>query len=135
MKTKYEISKSPEDWKFVERILPPITVPPLSPKEEYHSGFQPPFANSENLQPYFIHRTKNHMIPVYLEVKRRGDTKLTVLRKIQGDIFALGKELENFVQPMNKKPIRMQVNEFSGIITIVGDYVNALKYWVQVKGF
>ncbi|XP_044749157.1 probable 39S ribosomal protein L49, mitochondrial [Coccinella septempunctata] len=132
--TKYEISRSPDEWKYVERIIPPITVPNFAQKEEYHSEFKPPSGNAKD-HPYFIPRTKNHMIPVYLHIQQRGMRRLTVVRKIQGDIWLLGKELETFLQPMSKKPIRMQINEFTGGIRINGDYVNAIKYWLQEKGF
>lgn len=134
IKTKYEISRSPEEWKYVERILPPLTVPKLVPREEFHSEFKPPSDSSEN-HPYFISRTKNHMIPVYLHLRQRGIRKFTFVRKIQGDIWLLGEEIEKFIQPMSKKPIRMQINEFTGNIIINGDYVNAIKYWLQAKGF
>nr|CAD7571212.1 unnamed protein product [Timema californicum] len=40
--TQVEISRSPEEWKFVERLLPRKTVPIPLPKSEYPSGWKPP---------------------------------------------------------------------------------------------
>jgi large subunit ribosomal protein L49 len=40
--TDVEISRSPEEWKFVERLLPKTFIPEPTPKSEYPSGWKPP---------------------------------------------------------------------------------------------
>ncbi|KAG5883455.1 hypothetical protein JTB14_030877 [Gonioctena quinquepunctata] len=132
--TKYEVTTDPNDWKYVERVLPLITVPEPVKREEYPSGWKPQSENLKN-KPYFVERTKNHMIPVYLRLGQRGIRKHTIVKKIQGDIFLLEKELLEFLNKESFKPIRSQVNEFAGYIRINGDFVNATKYWVEQKQF
>ncbi|KAL3266796.1 hypothetical protein HHI36_010950 [Cryptolaemus montrouzieri] len=134
IKARYEVTKSPEDWKYVERILPPLTVPELPQREVFISDFKPQGENHKH-KPYYIARTRNHMIPVYLKIKQRGVKKLSYIRKIQGDIWLLQKELEKFLQPMSKAPLRMQVNEFAGTIIMNGDYVNAIKHWLKENDY
>ncbi|KAK9869988.1 hypothetical protein WA026_006087 [Henosepilachna vigintioctopunctata] len=133
IKAKYEVTKSPSEWKYVVRILPPLTVPELALRDKYNSTFKP--QGDVKDRPYIVCRTKNHMIPVYLKISQRGVKRLTYVRKIQGDIWLLGKELETYLQPMSKRPLRMQVNEFTGSIIINGDYVNAIKYWLTERDY
>ena len=61
MYTDVEISKSPEEWKYVERLLPSKIIPKPQPKVEYPSGWKPPtgmhFLNliiNKNYTLYFI---------------------------------------------------------------------------------
>lgn len=73
------------------------------------------------------------MIPVYLKTSQRGMKRITKVKNIQGDIWLLEKELKNFLQEQQVKPIRSQVDEFSRYIRFHGDYVNAIKYWLSQK--
>lgn len=125
----YTISKDPEEWKFVEQALPPLTVPIPKPKEEYPSDWKP---QAENLKdkPYYVGRTRNHMLPVYLEKKFRGTKQTTHVRLIKGDIWLLHDQLVKFLQPESKFRIQSQVNEFAGFLRFKGDFVNAIKYWL-----
>nr|CAH7713188.1 unnamed protein product [Callosobruchus chinensis] len=134
VKVKYVVTKDPIDWSYVERALPPVVVPDPVKKGKYPSGWKPQAENLTHM-PYFIERTKNHMIPVYLQRDRRNAKKTTYIRRIQGDIFKLHKELLEFLQKETMYPIRSQVNEFAGIIQIAGDYVNAVKYWLEQRKF
>lgn len=103
-------------------------------KSSYPSGWKPQAKNLTD-QPYFIERTKNHMIPVYLKLSQRGIQRHTYIRKIHGDIFLLEKELKEFLQKESFRPIRSQVHEFAGYIRINGDFVNACKYWLEKKSY
>lgn len=132
MTTKYQITKEPEDWKYVERILPLTTVPAPPKKDEYPSGWKPQAENVDHL-PYFVQRTKNHMLPVYLEIVRRGNSKQTVIKKIKGDIWLFEKDLRNFLQPNQLRPLKLYVNELGGYIQMNGDHVNAIKYFLEQK--
>lgn len=133
IKTKYEISRDPEEWKHVENVLPPTLIPEPKKKATYASGWQAP---SENLfdKPYYVERTKNHMIPVYLERTHRNMRRLTFVKRIKGDIWLLEEELREFLQKENRGLIRSQVNEFAGYICFHGDHVNAIKYYLLKKG-
>lgn len=132
LNTKYEVSKDPEEWKYVERALPLTIIPEPVAKETYPSGWKPQTNEVKN-RPYFIERTKNHMIPVYLDISQRGVRRHTVIKRIQGDINLFEKELVKFLQKESFQPIRSQVNEFAGYIRINGDFVNATKYFLEKK--
>lgn len=131
---KYAVTNNPEEWKYVERILPPQTVPQPVKKDSYPSGWKPQGENFRDYK-YFVERTKNHMIPVYLKIEMRNTRRQTFVRRIHGDIFALEAELRKFLQKESLQPIRSQVNEFCGYIRINGDHVNAIKYWLEKKNF
>lgn len=133
IKTKYEITRDPEEWKHVENILPPLLVPDPVKKAEYPSGWQPPTENLSE-KPYYVERTKNHMMPVYMRIQLRGQRRHTFVKKIKGDIWLLHAELKEFLQKQQIAPIRSQVNEFAGFICIHGDHVNAIKYYLTKKG-
>lgn len=129
-----EILKNPPEWKYVERILPKSTVPSVAPKECYSSGWTPQQPNAFK-QPYFIKRSKNHMVPVYLQIDYRGTRRRTFIKHITGDIWKLHNELLDYIEYYMAKKERSRVNEFTGQITINGDYVNLLKDYLVSKGF
>ncbi|XP_068159753.1 large ribosomal subunit protein mL49 [Drosophila tropicalis] len=130
-----EVVQNPPEWKYVERLLPPKTVPKPLPKNEYPSGWQPQKADGTDFG-YFVARTKNHMVPVYLQTTFRGQRRLTVVRRIQGDIWALERDLRSVVeQARNGKLCATRVNELSGQIYIHGDYVDVLREHLKAKGF
>lgn len=39
--TDYEIIYNPEEWKYVERLMPVKWIPDPTPKEDYPSGWKP----------------------------------------------------------------------------------------------
>ncbi|XP_971683.2 large ribosomal subunit protein mL49 [Tribolium castaneum] len=133
--TKYETTKNPEEWKYVEGLLPVTTVPEPKKLPMYASGWKPQGDDLKD-RPYFIARTRNHMMPVYLEIRQRGTARHTIIKKIQGDIWQLEKDLRPFLEDLLKpKNLRLQVNEFAGKICINGDHVNAIKYWLGERNF
>ncbi|XP_063229363.1 large ribosomal subunit protein mL49 [Bacillus rossius redtenbacheri] len=131
---EFEVSKSPDEWKYVERLLPLKTVPKPKPKTEYPSGWKPQSEAAKDL-PYFIKRNKNHMVPVYLYRGHLGHVRITQVKHIQGDIWALGEELKSFLAKENNKLIQIQVQEVYGHINIRGDYVTQVYNWLLNKGF
>lgn len=133
--TDYEVSKDPKEWEYVECLLKPKVIPtPHLEKKEYPSGWKPPVAKPHEY-PYYIQRTKNYMQPVYLEIYQRGLRRLTVVRKIHGDIWALESELKQYLQEKACRPIGIRTNELLGQIVFRGDYVNLVKAWMDEKGF
>lgn len=133
--TDFEISKDPEEWKYVTRLLSsPIIAPRPSTTERLPSGWKPPTCHPHDYQ-YFVERTRNHMIPVYLICLNRGERKITVVRKIQGDIWCLHKELKHFIKNETTKSPGVKINELSGEIKFRGDYVMLIKKWLEDKGF
>lgn len=129
-----EILKNPPEWKFVERILPKATVPVPTPKTNYTSGWTPQKAEAFK-QPYFIKRSRNHMIPVYLNISFRGTRKQTIIRNIKGDIWHFHQEIMDYIKYYMARDERSRVNEFTQQIKINGDYVNLIKDYLSSKGF
>lgn len=88
-----KVEKSTAEWKYVEKLIPPALVPqaPLDPNINYASGWSPPKITTPdqcNL-PYYIPRTKNHMIPVYLFIYKpeRGLVRRTIIKHVEGNIW------------------------------------------------
>ena len=105
---KYEIKSIP---KFVvERIAwspPPEILPQL---------------------PFMIDRTDiGKALPVYTEIKGGNTKKLTILRKIRGDVSELAAEMEKVVgKPVLIRPGRLEVE---------GNFHRRLKVWLTALGF
>ncbi|XP_075234042.1 mitochondrial ribosomal protein L49 [Lycorma delicatula] len=131
--TDYEIIKNPDEWKYVERLLPISLIPEPPLKENYPSGWKPATAKAEDY-PYFVERTKNHLVPVYLKIDKRGTRRLTKVRRISGDIWHLKELLVKYLEHVNKKPVGVRVDEISGVITFRGDYCSDVKEWLLKKG-
>lgn len=131
---KIEIVQNAPEWKYVERILPQKLIPKPAPKAEYPSGWTPQ-TEEANKYPYFVCRSRNYMVPVYLEVGFRGMKKETVIRHINGDIWALNKELTDYIEYYMARKARSKVNEYAQKIVINGDHVNLLKDYLIRKGF
>lgn len=123
--------KNPPEWKYVERILRKPLVPVPEPKSEYPSGWQPQ-TNIDH--PYYVARTKNHMIPVYMVTYYRGMRRITRLRKIQGDIWLLERELRECIEKRIGKKIASRVNELSGQILFKGDCLTIIQEFLMKKG-
>ena len=131
-----EIIKNPPEWKYVERLLPSQLIPVPQIKQTYSSGWQPQKSSLCDKSKYFIARTKNHMIPVYLHRTFRGERRVTVIRRIEGDLWTLEKELREIVEKSrNGKLCASRVNEMSGQIRFHGDYVNLIKDHLMSKGY
>lgn len=125
---------NPPEWKYVERALIKKTVPEPIERSEYPSGWRPQ-QDKAFKYPYFIRRNKNHMVPVYLDLGFRNIRKRTILKYIKGDIWALHKELNDYVSYYMARKQRTRVNEFTGTIIFAGDHVNLIKDYLVSKGF
>lgn len=130
------IDRDPALWQHVENILAPRIVPAPTAKPSYPSGWQPPPTAAAVAQlPYFVRRTKNHMVPVYIAKTYRGQRCVTILRLIGGDIWQLDRDLHaELKRRLGSKPIATRVNEMSGQIWIKGDYASIVRDFVLAKG-
>ncbi|XP_046624517.1 probable 39S ribosomal protein L49, mitochondrial isoform X1 [Neodiprion virginianus] len=133
--TDFEISKDPLEWLYVERLLTPKTVPPAptSTAKQYPSGWAPQSEDALKL-PYFVSRTRNYLQPVYLQRSFRGMRRITILRKIEGDIWLLEAELKKHLEETTGKSIGTQIHEVAGILKFKGDQVIRIKEWLTTKG-
>lgn len=130
-----EIVQNPPEWKYVERLLTSaLTVPVPTPKAEYPSGWKPQTVDPSQAT-YMIHRTKNHMVPIYLKIQQRGYRRITIIKNIQGDIWALAEDLRAFLEDYTGRLVLIRVQEFSGQIWIRKDYVNLVKDYLVQKGY
>jgi len=133
--TDYEITKDPNEWKYVERVLGYKIIPkPATRGVKLPSGYKPASASPTDYS-YFIERTKNYMQPVYLMRTPRGIKRVTKISKIQGDIWTLERDMKQYVEECSKNKIASQIHEFAGVIKFKGDYVNRVKEWMDMKGF
>lgn len=131
---EYEVVKNPPEWSYVERLLPFEIIPEVKPKAKYPSGWIPPREEAAEL-PFFITRTKNHELPIYLNLTHRGCRKITIIRKIEGDIWLLNDEIKELLESERKRYVETRVHELARFIEVKGDYVNYLRDWAHSKGF
>lgn len=88
--------------------------------------------------PYFVERTKNHMVPVYLQILDRGIGRRTLIRRVEGDLYKLADELVDYLktQPRNDyRVIGVKVEEIKRRISLRGDFVEYTKQFLLDKGF
>ncbi|XP_022184108.1 probable 39S ribosomal protein L49, mitochondrial [Nilaparvata lugens] len=132
--TKYEIFKEPPEWRFVERLIPPPTVPVPRIRDVYHSDWVPQTAKPGQL-PYFLERTKNHQLPVFLIISHRGTRRLTHVKNISGDVWALADQLSAHLNKLHKRNVGIRVDEVSGKIIFRTDVYSDVVVWLLEKGF
>lgn len=131
----YEVTKDQKEWEFVMRALGSGVVPqPPTEEKVYPSGWKPQSKKALEL-PYFVERTPNHMLPVYVTPTYRGMRRITKIKGIQGDIWLLEKQLKEHIQNFTDIPIGSQINESVGTIQFRGDYVILVRGWLLEQGF
>lgn len=75
------------------------------------------------------------MQPVYLNRNPRGTKRITEIAKIQGDIYALERDVKQYIEEYTGKKVASQIHEFAGVIKFKGDCVSRVKEWMDKKGF
>ncbi|XP_074632543.1 large ribosomal subunit protein mL49-like [Acropora palmata] len=98
--------------------------------EESPSGWVPPSTEAPDL-PFFIKRSKFNNLPVYTDYKRGGNYKLTVIRKIEGDLQAL----DGVLRDRLGKDIHCQINELTSQLKIKGIHKDAVVTVLKQLGF
>lgn len=131
---KCNLLESIEEYAFVERLIPPSRVP-TPPKHDgpAPSGWTPPAEVAPAL-PYMIRRSRLHNVPVYTDITH-GSRKTTLLRKVEGDIWALEKDVKEYLKEVTGKELPTQVNEVTMTIRVKGHFDKELKEWLTKKGF
>ncbi|XP_063294119.1 large ribosomal subunit protein mL49 [Pelobates fuscus] len=128
------IIESQEEYHFVERLIPPSRVPdPPKHTQSTPSGWVAPKDPSPDL-PYVVRRSRMHNIPVYTDITH-GNRQMTVIRKIEGDIWSLDSEVREFLTHLTGKTPPTQVNEITCSIRVKGYYDKELRTWLADKGF
>uniref|UniRef100_A0A3B3Z3D3 Large ribosomal subunit protein mL49 n=1 Tax=Poecilia mexicana TaxID=48701 RepID=A0A3B3Z3D3_9TELE len=128
------ITESTDEYKFVERLIPPTRIPdPPKHVGVAPSGWIPP-AESPPPLPYMIRRSRMHNIPVYSDLTH-GNRRLTLVRKVEGDIWALEKDVREYLRQVTGKELPTQVNEVTMTLKVKGHFEQELKDWLASKGF
>lgn len=93
---------------------PSSTPPPSSPADlpAYTSTTQ---STPTSRPPYLVSRTPSLFLPVYQDTKRGGNKKLTVLKKIEGDVRALKDALKT---ELKLEDGHIKINHVTGHIEI-----------------
>ncbi|XP_075693304.1 large ribosomal subunit protein mL49 [Rhinoderma darwinii] len=128
------IIESHEEFHFVERLIPPTQVPkPPKHTGMTPSGWIPPKDPLPDL-PYIVRRSRMHNVPVYTDITH-GNRHMTIIRKIEGDIWALEAEVREFLTNLTGRTPATQVNEINRSIRIKGYFDKELQTWLAEKGF
>ncbi|XP_038074742.1 39S ribosomal protein L49, mitochondrial-like [Patiria miniata] len=131
-----EYIESKEDFKYVERLIPSLEPPTPPAHEKYPtpSGWAPPKGAVPGT-PYTVRRTRYHSIPVYLKLKFGNTQQLTVIKNIEGDIWALAEELKTHLERLEGCTLPMRVSEFGRWVHFKGMFRDEVKQWLVEKGF
>ncbi|GFY28277.1 39S ribosomal protein L49, mitochondrial [Trichonephila clavipes] len=120
-------------WHFVERLFPKLRIP--QPPQNYSTTGWKASAETVPNEPYFIERTRNHMLPVYESRVYKDRVLVTQVRKIQGDIWVFEQDLKNYLHEKLGEEVESHVNEMCCFVNVKGRYVNEIKEWLYNKGF
>uniref|UniRef100_H3CC95 Large ribosomal subunit protein mL49 n=2 Tax=Tetraodon nigroviridis TaxID=99883 RepID=H3CC95_TETNG len=128
------IVESTEEYKYVERLIPPTRVPaPPAHAGATPSGWRPPACSPPPL-PYMVRRSRMHNIPVYDDLTH-GNRVMTLIRKIEGDIWALERDVKQHLMEVTGKEHPTQVNEVTMTLKVKGRVHEELKDWLLSQGF
>lgn len=75
-----------------------------------------------------------HNIPVYTDLTH-GCRKMTLVRKVEGDIWALEKDVKEYLKEVAGRELPTQVNEVTMTLKVKGHFEKELKEWLVSKGF
>lgn len=129
-----EVVQNPPEWKYVEDLLGAKTIPKPAVKTSYPSGWTPPDAEKLEKLQYFVARTKNFMVPVYLEITFRGTRRCSIVKNIEGNIWQLEEELAELIERKSNKPCYSRINEMNRQIKFKGDFVTLIQKYLVSKG-
>ncbi|XP_056130885.1 mitochondrial ribosomal protein L49 [Lampris incognitus] len=126
--------ESTDEYHYVERLIPPSRVPqPPRHDKPPPSGWVPPPEVPPPL-PYMIRRSRMHNIPVYSDITH-GNRPTTLVRRVEGDIWALEKDVKEFLKQAADKDLPTRVNEVTMTLRVKGKFDVELKEWLIQKGF
>ena len=134
------MSSNPEEWKFVERLIPPALIPAITPKESFPSGFQLPKISPEEAiekYEYFVGRPTSQMLPIYLKIMSNDHSEsiTTKLSKCEGNLYKLREDIDNFLENRYKRTFIAQVSELQQCLLYRGEFEEEFKEFLLSKGF
>ncbi|KAL8278037.1 hypothetical protein RQP46_009497 [Phenoliferia psychrophenolica] len=120
------------------RARVPLSFRALSSSAPSSSESPLPIPSTSTLPPtpalstpaYSIKRTSSGFLPVYMDVKSGGQRLTTIVRKVDGDLNALRRDLTEAMPNIQvyTKPAARQV-------VLRGDWVQETKEWLGERGF
>lgn len=132
---------SPELWQFVERLARIRIAPEVrrrkkdEPIERLPSGFIPPPEEAPDL-PYFVPRTRNHLLPVYYNLSSDPEDCYTLIRNVTGDLWKLEEDLRLHLSlDPSKGKILTSVKEPDEIVAFRGRHLHEIVDWLHQQGF
>ncbi|GIY45124.1 probable 39S ribosomal protein L49, mitochondrial [Caerostris extrusa] len=120
-----EVEEVQGRWHYVERLFPKLRIPEPT-KEASPTGWKAPSKTVPDF-PYFIGRTRNHMLPVYEKHVYKDRVRVTQVRKVQGDIWVFEQDLKNYLQKKLGTEIESHVNEICCWVNVKGQHENIIK--------
>lgn len=140
--TKVRDITSPELWSCVEQLARIKVAPPVrrrkagEPAKPLPSGFVPPPETPPDL-PYFVPRTRNHLLPVYYHLSSDPNECKTSIRSISGDIWKLEEDLRTHLESLlgSNRRILSSVQEPDERIEFRGRYLHQVVDWLHAQGF
>ncbi|GAB6024958.1 54S ribosomal protein L49, mitochondrial [Chamberlinius hualienensis] len=123
------------DWKVVERLMAPKTVPDFPKFAKYPSGWQPPNTEKTKDLPYNVRRTRVLNFPVFFESRNGHARHITKVCYIEGDIWAFEKDLRVYLEEIQGSPVPTQIHEAANFVRFRGDFYKDVIFWLMDKGF
>ena len=117
----------------IRRMINKTTQPPqplkykLQDLPEPDTTFNTPMGTKEAI-PFEVERSNFGNLPIYSEYKNNGMRKLTVIRRLYGDIDAFKEELAKVVS-------NADIIEKTGRIEVKGIHVKKIDLWLRRLGF
>jgi len=138
---KYTASQDPAEWSSVQNIIDacaPKLIPVPNTDGVQPSGFFVPTAKHGDY-PYFVRRAPSWLYPVYVEIrdlhKNPAGTTVTVIKKVEGNIFRLKTDLDKFLFERYEREFIGQANEILQKIVFRGNLGKDFKDFLKMKGF
>ncbi|KAJ2756081.1 mitochondrial 54S ribosomal protein img2 [Coemansia aciculifera] len=80
--------------------------------------------------PYFVHRTRFQSLPVYTDIKNGKTRKLTIVRRVEGDLEALRADMSKALSDSS-----IQIKKASQQLVIKGERSDEVRAWLTRSGF
>ena len=105
----------------------PLTPP--SPPQPHHADSHTSPSTTAVRVPFTISRTRSHGLPVYLDYRGGGTLVTTCVRRVEGDVGAMARQLQVMVGERTRVVVR------PGRVEVKGNYVDETKKWLETIGF
>lgn len=95
-----------------------------------------PESDSAPNLPYFVRRTRGNELPVYTDFKRGGNLKLTIVRKVDGNLTALRDGLRvRLGEEAGLEESRVVVNELTRQVVVKGMVKGVVERFLKERRF